>query len=235
MGRTAWALAVAMAWWIPASVPAMAQGGPVAAIPGAGEPSPASAPSPAAVTAQPAATPEEVKDKVQALEAKAAPDGDKSEPAPEEKITPAEAKVVDPDGKEPMEDALTCLARTIYWEAKGESRPAMEAIANVVMNRVGRPGFPNTVCGVVKEGLSQRACQFSWWCDGRPDDVEEEQPYAIAKEIAAQALNQQLADRTDGATQFHNRAVSPAWAGDYVKTTELGGHLFYRTKDGQTR
>jgi spore germination cell wall hydrolase CwlJ-like protein len=41
----------------------------------------------------------------------------------------------------------------------------------------------NTICGVVKQGWRPR-CQFSWWCDGRPDQVEE-QRYDVAKEIAA--------------------------------------------------
>ena len=63
----------------------------------------------------------------------------------------------------------------------------MEAIANVVMNRLGHKGFPNTICGVVKQGKEQGACQFSWWCDGRPDDAKEDEPCSHAKEIARKA------------------------------------------------
>ena len=51
-----------------------------------------------------------------------------------------------------MDDAITCLARTIYWEAKRKDGAQMEAIANVVMNRLGHKGFPNTICGVVDQG-----------------------------------------------------------------------------------
>jgi spore germination cell wall hydrolase CwlJ-like protein len=29
------------------------------------------------------------------------------------------------------------------------------------MNRLGHKGFPNTICGVVKQGHEQGACQFS--------------------------------------------------------------------------
>jgi hypothetical protein len=33
-------------------------------------------------------------------------------------ITPGEAQAVDPAGQAPLDDSITCLARTIYWEAK---------------------------------------------------------------------------------------------------------------------
>jgi spore germination cell wall hydrolase CwlJ-like protein len=104
----------------------------------------------------------------------------------------------------------------------------MEAIANVVMNRLGHEGFPNTVCEVVKQGQELKTCQFSWWCDGRADEAQEEKAYALAKEVARKALNRQLKDRTGGALYFHHRKVSPKWSGEYLKTTELGEHLFYK-------
>jgi len=33
-------------------------------------------------------------------------------------------QAVDPGGEEPLDQAITCLARTIYWEAKAEGMPA---------------------------------------------------------------------------------------------------------------
>src|SRR5919202_5752632 len=63
-----------------------------------------------------------------------------------ERITGTEAQAVDPAGAQPLDDPLTCLARTVYWEARGGTQAAMEAIADVVMNRVGKAGFPDTVC-----------------------------------------------------------------------------------------
>lgn len=104
----------------------------------------------------------------------------------------------------------------------------MEAVANVVMNRLGHEGFPDTVCEVVTQGSEQGTCQFSWWCDGRSDHVVEEDRYEIAREVARQALNQQLPDRTDGALYFHQREVSPLWATEYIKTGEIGEFIFYK-------
>lgn len=143
-------------------------------------------------------------------------------------MTKTEAAAVDPEGAAPLEDPLTCLARTIYWEAKGEDVAAMEAVANVVMNRLAAEPFPDTICGVVTEGKEGGPCQFAWWCDGSPDDVEEPDRYAITTDVARRALNQELPDRTDGALFFHGINDTPDWAADYVETARVGDHVFYR-------
>ncbi|POA19231.1 cell wall hydrolase [Pseudomonas sp. FW300-N1A1] len=187
------------------------------------------------IAAAPLRNPAAVEGKAHVLEEKAA-DKEGTAPVPRtEAITPAEVQVVDPAGRAPLDDAITCLSRTIYWEARGIGAADMEGVANVVMNRLGHEGFPNTVCAVVKQGVETRTCQFSWWCDGRPDQVEEEGPYATAKEIARKALNQQLRDRTRGALYFHDRTVKPKWARVYVKTAETGKFLFYKPRDGTAR
>ena len=171
---------------------------------------------------------ETAESKAEVLEQKAATEGSKKLPSTTEIITKPEAQAVDPVGKEPLDDAITCLSRTIYWEARGDGAAGMEAIANVVMNRLGHEGFPNTICGVVKQGREQGACQFSWWCDGRLDDAEEDEPYAIAKEIARKALNRQLPDRTNGALYYHRHNVPPRWSVKYIKTVKVGKHDFYK-------
>lgn len=172
-------------------------------------------------------------DKAQVLEEKVVEEA--PPPKKKETLTPSEVKAVDPVGQSPLDDSITCLARTIYWEAKGGDREDMSAVASVVLNRLGRDGFPDTICAVVKQGVESKACQFSWWCDGRPDQVEEAQRYAIAKEIARKALNQQLEDPTGGALYFHDRRVRPAWAKAYRKTAETRHFLFYRPHQALAR
>ena len=178
---------------------------------------------------------ETAKSKAEVLEEKAASEESKAPPAPAELITKKQVQAVDPMGDEPVDDAITCLARTIYWEARGSEDNVMEAVANVVMNRVGHEGFPSTICGVVKQGYEQKTCQFSWWCDGRPDDAQENQPYAIAKEIARKALNRQLKDRTGNALYFHHRKVAPDWSKEYIKTVEVGEFIFYKPASGKAK
>lgn len=121
--------------------------------------------------------------KAEVLEQKAAENNNPAPVPKAEAITPSEVQAVDPAGIAPLDDAITCLARSIYWEAKGKDSADMEAVANVVMNRLGHEGFPDTVCKVVKQGSETKSCQFSWWCDGKSDSVQEEVPYTMAKEI----------------------------------------------------
>ncbi|WP_223553223.1 cell wall hydrolase [Pseudomonas sp. BF-R-01] len=190
------------------------------------------------LSGQAAATEQEQKkeaaeNKAEVLEQKAAEKGADVPVPKSEAITTSEVQAVDPAGASPLDDAITCLARSIYWEAKGKSSADMEAVASVVMNRLGHEGFPDTVCAVVKQGSETKNCQFSWWCDGRSDQVQEETQYTIAKEIARKALNKQLNDRTHGAMYFHDRNVHPDWAGKYIKTTETSMFLFYKPKGGE--
>lgn len=172
-------------------------------------------------------------DKAEKLEKKVVEDA--PPPKKAETITPVEVQAVDPAGQAPMDDSITCLARTIYWEAKGADAQDMSAVASVVLNRLGHEGFPDTICGVVKQGVETKACQFSWWCDGRSDQVEEAQRYDVAKEIARKALNQQLKDPTGGALYFHDRNVHPDWAKVYRKTAETRHFLFYKPNQALAR
>lgn len=164
--------------------------------------------------------------KAEQLEQVAAPDTDVSDIT--QPLSEQEAQTIDPEGSDPLEEPLTCLARTIYWEAKGVPGRDMESVANVVMNRLADEEFPNTLCEVVKQGSEQSPCQFSWWCDGRPDEVVEDDAYEVVKEVARQALNQALPDHTDGALYFHDRTVHPPWADVFLMTAETEAFIFYR-------
>ncbi len=173
--------------------------------------------------------------KAEVLEKNAASDGSKALPSPSEIIKKTEAQAVDPVGEDPLNDAITCLSRTIYWEARGQGTTDMEAIANVVMNRLGHDGFPDTICKVVMQGREEGACQFSWWCDGKSDDAKEDKSYTIAKEIARKALNGQLKDLTGGALYFHQRKANPRWSNEYIKTVEIGVFVFYKPQGGTAK
>ncbi|MCE8021605.1 cell wall hydrolase [Halomonas sp. MCCC 1A11036] len=180
----------------------------------------------AVAVVNPAPQADEAARKAEILEQVAAPDVQVSEPV--EPLDEQEAQVVDPEGSDPLEEPLTCLARTIYWEAKGVPGRDMESVANVVMNRLASEEFPNTICEVVRQGSEQSPCQFSWWCDGRPDEVMEGDAYEVAKEVARRALNQELPDHTDGALYFHDRTVHPPWANEFLLTAETEAFIFYR-------
>jgi len=52
----------------------------------------------------------------------------------------------------------SCLAKNIYFEARNQSTAGQIAVSHVVLNRVKSNRYPNTICGVVEQGLTSR-----WW------------------------------------------------------------------------
>jgi spore germination cell wall hydrolase CwlJ-like protein len=126
-------------------------------------------------------------------------------------------------------EGLRCLARAVYFEARGEDVVGQFAVAEVILNRVESPLYPNTICGVVNQGRERRnACQFSFTCDGNPETISEPEAYAIAERIARLMKDGTPRELTDGATHFHTTAVNPRWARRFPQTARIGSHLFYR-------
>lgn len=122
-----------------------------------------------------------------------------------------------------------CLADALYFEARGESVKGLFAVAEVILNRVDSPRYPNSVCGVVRQGSGKRLrCQFTFICDGRPETVNDSAAYARVGKVARVMLDGAPRNLTDGAVYYHSTAVSPRWAARLDRTAEIGLHLFYR-------
>ncbi|SES32400.1 Cell wall hydrolase CwlJ, involved in spore germination [Tranquillimonas rosea] len=122
-----------------------------------------------------------------------------------------------------------CLTEALYFEARGEDVKGIFAVAEVILNRVDSGRFPDSVCGVVKQGTGKiHACQFSYTCDGAPEVVHEMRAWRKVGKIATLMLDGAPRRLTDGATYYHTRAVSPGWSNSFDRTTAIGAHLFYR-------
>ena len=123
-----------------------------------------------------------------------------------------------------------CLATALYFEARSESERGQMAVAEVILNRVRSPKFPNTICGVVYQGAERRnSCQFSFACDGKSDIATQPKAWARARRIAARALKGKLGMRTlAGATYYHADYVAPRWARAMRRIAKIGRHIFYR-------
>ena len=122
-----------------------------------------------------------------------------------------------------------CLARAVYFESRSESDLGQLAVAKVVLNRVKNPDFPKTICGVVYQGSNNRnSCQFSFACDGLPDDVKSPEAWAHAKSIAQRAIaNDPAVAMLGNAVNYHADYVSPKWAHTMRRLTRIGHHIFY--------
>ncbi len=124
-----------------------------------------------------------------------------------------------------------CLAEAMYYEARGEGIAGQEAVAEVVFHRMRSAGYPGTVCGVVFEGAALRhACQFSFTCNGDMDRTKDARAWAEARLLAAKIMTGAvpLSDMTENAISYHATDVDPAWAGQMVRTVQIGNHIFYR-------
>jgi hypothetical protein len=126
--------------------------------------------------------------------------------------------------------SVDCLAQAIFYEAGNESEDGQRAVAQVVLNRVRHPAWPNSVCGVVYQGPMRAGggCQFTFTCDGslarRPAGVQWER----ARRLASEALAGATFGPVGLSTHYHANYVFPAWAPRLAKTTQIGAHIFYR-------
>ena len=165
----------------------------------------------------------------------------------------SDASETTPTLEMPDPTEVMCLAENMYHEAKNQGTAGWSAVASVTFNRVKDTRFPNTVCEVVKQGPTRESwktrlldlpeeerkyypirhrCQFSWYCDGKSDEIPSfdgkifETIYGYAELYLMPDVI--LIDITDGATHYHADYVFPAWRKSKTKTVEIGDHIFYR-------
>jgi len=130
-----------------------------------------------------------------------------------------------------LDEQAQCLATAIYHEARGESLKGQFAVAEVILNRAQSRSFPNSICGVVYQGVVAGrigGCQFSFACDGRPEGMPNRRAADLANRIAYVMAGGAHRGLTGGAQYFHTTAVNPAWSNRFTQTTQIGAHLFYR-------
>jgi len=152
-----------------------------------------------------------------------------------------------------LED-IDCLAKNIYFEARSSNLADQAAVADVVLNRVNSTKYPNTICEVVEEGpkkeswktkqdlsLSQAEriyfpikdkCQFSWYCDGKSDEPQDQDAWIKAVYIATNMIeDSEYRGISEGALNYHADYVMPDWAKNLQLVGTIGRHIFYRQKD----
>ncbi len=142
---------------------------------------------------------------------------------------------------------ISCLAKNMYFEARNEGTAGVLAVSNVVLNRVKSELYPNTICGVIEDAkISQwwlkekgkkipikNMCQFSWYCDGKPDDITDEYTYNQLHKLAESLVTSNfkiLLDITDGALYYHADYVKPKWSRKFERTVKIGRHIFYKRR-----
>lgn len=120
----------------------------------------------------------------------------------------------------PPKDDTICLAKNIYFEARGESRRGKRAVAQVTLNRVKHKSFKNSICEVV-----YRPYQFSWTL--KSHKITNYEAWIDALAIASEAIETGTALKNFSALYFHARHIMPKWAMQKHKIETIGSHIFY--------
>lgn len=138
-----------------------------------------------------------------------------------------------PEAATSVDAEILTLARTLYGEARGEPREGIEAVANVILNRVLSDRYPNTIAKVCLQRL-----QFSCWNDNDPNRkiISKLRPgdnpvFDMILTIATRAVLGGLPALVIGALHYHAKRVKPNWVKNSPGATlvaTIGSHLFWR-------
>ena len=121
---------------------------------------------------------------------------------------------------------LHCLALNVYHEARSESDEGKFAVAQVTLNRVRSPRYPDRICEVVWQRR-----QFSWTHDGRPDRPHNLEAWEEALWVATTTYDFNPLTIVGRATHYHAVYVRPPWATVYRRVRQIGQHIFYEPSE----
>jgi len=134
-----------------------------------------------------------------------------------------------------LDKEIDVFARTLYGEARGEGLTGLEAVANVIMNRLkisrqkGKFWWGNDLVSICKKPY-----QFSCWNEKDVnlikinDITAKDKIFATCVRIARKAVAGILKDNTNGATHYHAKYIEPFWAKNQIPNADIGQHLFYK-------
>ncbi len=129
--------------------------------------------------------------------------------------------------------AERCLTEAIYYEGAMEPEAGQRAIAQVVLNRVRHPAYPDSVCGVVFQGQERSTgCQFTFTCDGARARPPMPSLWRRANLIAKAALGGAVVPEVGLSTHYHADYVNPYWSSSLNPEGQIGRHMFYRWRGG---
>ena len=119
---------------------------------------------------------------------------------------------------------LFCLAKNIFHEAGTEPEIGQYAVAQVTLNRVRNPKYPETICKVVLDKH-----QFSWankrsrhWT--HPKGANWDKSYEIAQQVMDKGYR---VDGLENVRYYHADYVKPHWSRKMTHVATVGRHVFY--------
>ena len=137
---------------------------------------------------------------------------------------------------------LQCLAGAIHLESRSESLLGQQLVANVILNRVKDPSFPNSICKVVFQPK-----QFSWYNQGKTEAIrrllkgstrglkpKDIAAYQEAQFVALTMIKEEieLPEKYNKALYFvHKNSSGKKWLTKLKFIGKVGSHRFYGNKE----
>ena len=127
---------------------------------------------------------------------------------------------------------LNCLARNVYFEARGEPEAGQYAVAQVTMNRKAAASYPSTVCEVVHQknwdAIRKRYVAAFSWTELASLPATSGEEWARARKVAEDVYDGQRPEKLNGALYYHASRVKPSWAKEKKLVARIGRHEFYK-------
>lgn len=148
-------------------------------------------------------------------------------------------KLVEKHEEEIRQREVECLARNIYFEARGESKVGQIAVGQVTINRVKVGTFDDSICGVVHQHAGTYKnkpirCQFEWYCNGTKHKIINQEVYDAITKLALDLydhyyLGDSYPDIVNGALYFHAKSSDIGPRKWKKVVARIDNHIFYYT------
>ena len=120
------------------------------------------------------------------------------------------------------------IADTLYLEARGEKPRGIRAVATVIYNRA-----KNT--GKTFEAVCLQPFQFSCWNASKtrkiaPKTRSDAKAYGLCLAIEKELLTGNFEPLGEWTHYYNPRLCSPKWARDGQNKTQIGNHIFLKTR-----
>ena len=120
------------------------------------------------------------------------------------------------------------VADTIYLEARGEKSRGLRAVATVIYNRA-----KNT--GKTFKAVCLQPFQFSCWAGSKTRKITPKTPsdaevYKLCLAIEKELLTGKFKPLGNWTHYYNPRLCAPKWARDGQNKTQIGNHIFLKTR-----
>jgi len=119
--------------------------------------------------------------------------------------------------------ALDVLAKTLYYEARGEGERGIRAVASTIVNRAVKKDKVASVENCMKQALKRK--QYSCW-NGKTDlKIGKGKTWELCRKIAYEMVVGKFEVTTEHTHYYAHKVVNPYWAKD-VDKEKIGNHTF---------